>query len=70
MISPAEPIFDALSELFEDDYESVVVYGDADGGTILHKGAATIRANGWVELPSGRLLSPEAVHHVDTHPGA
>ena len=69
MIAPAEHILDALSELFVDDYQSVVVYGDLDGEIVLHEGPATIRANGWVELPSGRLLSPEAVHHVDTYPG-
>jgi len=27
-----------------------------------------VRANGWVELPSGRLLSPSAVHHLDRDP--
>ena len=69
MIVPAEPLLDALSDLFEDDYEEVVVYGDADGETVLHEGPAKVRANGWVELPSGRLLSPQAVHHVDPYPG-
>lgn len=65
MILPAKRVVDALRELFEDSRESVVVYADADGETVLHEGAATVRANGWVELPSGRLLSPQAVHHVD-----
>ena len=41
---------------------------DAAGETVLHEGPATVRANGWVELPSGRLLSPSAVHHVDRDP--
>ena len=40
------------------------------GETVLHEGPATVRANGWVELPSGRLLSPATVHHIDTHPNA
>ena len=68
MFTPAEPLLEALAELFEDDYESVVVYGDVDGETVLYEGPATVRANGWIELPSGRLLSPESVHHVDPVP--
>ena len=65
MIAPVEPLVDVLTDLFEDDYADVVVYGDASGETVLHEGPARIRANGWVELPSGRLLSPAVVHHVD-----
>ena len=44
------------------------MYADPDGETVLHEGPATLRANGWVELPSGRLLSPSALHHVDRDP--
>jgi hypothetical protein len=65
MFAPAERIIDALRELFLDERDSVVIYADADSETILHEGPATIRGNGWVELPSGRLLSPSAIHHID-----
>lgn len=67
MFAPAEAIVDALRELFLDEHEQVVIYADAESETVLHEGAATIRGNGWVELPSGRLLSPAAVHHIDHH---
>ena len=66
MLAPA----DALRTVFEDRHDSVVVYADPDGETVLHEGPATVRANGWVELPSGRLLSPATVHHIDIHPNA
>ena len=68
MIAPAETMLGAFREFFEDDHERVVVYADPAGETVLHEGPATVRANGWVELPSGRLLSPATVHHIDTHP--
>jgi hypothetical protein len=70
MLATAGAMADVFREFFEDDHERVVVYADPDGETVLHEGAATVRANGWVELPSGRLLSPSAVHHIDTHPNA
>ena len=66
MIAPAETMLEAFRELFEDDHERVVVYADPAGETVLHEGPAMVRANGWVELPSGRLLSPATVHHIDT----
>ena len=69
MIAPADRIIGALREFFEDRHDSVVVYADPDGETVLHEGPATVRANGWVELPSGRLLSPSSVHHIDTYDG-
>ncbi|MEF8781182.1 MAG: hypothetical protein V5A46_10935 [Haloferacaceae archaeon] len=56
------------AELFEREYENAVVYADLEAETILHEGKLRILASGWVELPTGRLLSPEAVHHVDVHP--
>jgi hypothetical protein len=46
-------------------YDHAVVYGDVERETVLHEGPIRLLGNGWVELPSGRLLSPEAVHHVD-----
>jgi len=67
MIAPAEALREALSDVFEERYDSAVVYADTDGETILHEGPVRIKANGWLELPSGRLLSPESVHHVDTY---
>jgi hypothetical protein len=68
MLAPAEAVADALRTVFEDRRDSVVVYADPDGETVIHEGPATFRATGWVELPSGRLLSPSAVHHVDRDP--
>lgn len=54
-----------VREFFSTEYESAVVYADVDAETVLHEGPVRILANGWVELPTGRLLSPSAVHHVD-----
>jgi hypothetical protein len=54
-----------LADLFERQYEDAVVYGDAAEESVLHEGEVRVCANGWVELPTGRLLSPEAVHHID-----
>ena len=68
MLAPAETVVDALRTVFEDRRDSAVVYADPDGETVLQEGPATLRANGWVELPSGRLLSPSALHHVDRDP--
>lgn len=51
--------------VFEKEYDEAVVYGDLDEETVLHRGPVVVRANGWVELPGDRLLSPGAVHHVD-----
>lgn len=68
MMFPADPLVEALRKLFEDDYESAVVYGDAEGKTVIHEGRVTVLANGWVAIPDGRLVSPDAVHHIDTYP--
>ncbi|AUX10256.1 hypothetical protein AArcSl_2637 [Halalkaliarchaeum desulfuricum] len=54
-----------LRDLLDREYENVVVYGDADPDSVLHEGNVRLLANGWVELPTDRLLSPEAVHHID-----
>ena len=54
-----------LKAVLDREYENVVVYGDADPETVIHEGDVRLLANGWVELPTGRLLSPEAVHHID-----
>ncbi|SEW21978.1 hypothetical protein [Natrinema salifodinae] len=59
-----------LGDLFVKEYDDAVVYGDMESETVLHEGAIRLLANGWVELPSGRLLSPTAVHHIDENPDA
>ena len=68
MVFPAGPtsaVREAFRDVFEQRYTAVIVYGDKDGETVLHEGAIRMRADGWIELPTGRLLSPGAVHHVD-----
>jgi hypothetical protein len=65
MVLSTDSIWDEFSDHFVQEYEDVVVYGDADGTEILHEGALRIIPNGWVELPTGRVLSPTAVHHID-----
>lgn len=64
MVAAPEPDID-LTDFFEKEYENVIVYGDMEGDTVLHDGAIRILANGWIQLPTDRLLSPEAVHHID-----
>jgi len=63
----------SLWDEFPDDslreYDDAVVYGDRDGDVVLHEGPARVLPNGWVELPSGRLVSPDAAHHIDPRPG-
>lgn len=68
MFAPADRLRSVLSELFEERYDRAVVYADADGETVLHEGRVCVRPSGWIELPTGRLLSPDAVHHVDVQP--
>ena len=48
------------------EYENAVVYGDMDQESVIHEGEIPILANGWVEIPTGRLLSRNTVHHIDT----
>ncbi|QIB72895.1 hypothetical protein G3I44_00490 [Halogeometricum borinquense] len=64
VFSPHSPIQDIL----EQTIDNAVVYADADKETILHEGSVRILANGWVEVSSGRLISPSAVHHIDKQP--
>ena len=47
------------------DYENATVYGDLEQEKVLHQGKVRVLPNGWVALPTDRLLSPEAVHHID-----
>lgn len=65
MVFSTEPAVDP-ADLLEREYDDAIVYGDIDGETVLHEGRVRILANGWVELPTDRLLSPDAVHHIDT----
>lgn len=59
-----------IADVFVKECDDVVVYGDMERETILHEGGVRVLANGWVELPTGRLLSPSAVHHIDEKPDA
>jgi hypothetical protein len=63
MVVSNEPLWqDAVDNFVREDDEAVVY---ADRETILHEGPVRLLGNGWVELPTGRLLSPRAVHHID-----
>lgn len=55
-------------DLLVKEYDHAVIYGDVESETVLHEGSVRVLANGWVELPTGRLLSPAAVHHIDDRP--
>ena len=61
MVISAESIWDE----FRQEYRDAVVYADFEQETVLHEGDLRLLGNGWVELPTGRLLSPDAVHHID-----
>lgn len=63
-----ESIFEWSDDFFIKEYENAAVYADAEGESVLHEGELRVLANGWVELPTGRLLSPTAVHHIDQRP--
>ncbi|SFG39683.1 hypothetical protein SAMN04488063_1911 [Halopelagius inordinatus] len=65
VISP-ESLWNELTALLVEERRDAVVYADA-GETVLHRGDVRVLANGWVELPSGRLISPQAVHHIETY---
>lgn len=66
MVISSEPVWGEAVDHFVQEHDHAVVYGDMEGETVLHEGAIRILANGWVKLPTGRLLSPSAVHHIDT----
>ena len=66
MVVSTEPVWQEMTDEFVQEYENAVVYADMEQETILHEGALRILANGWIELPTDRMLSPEAVHHIDT----
>ncbi|OYR67014.1 hypothetical protein DJ79_09500 [Halorubrum ezzemoulense] len=56
---------DELPDQLLVDYENATVYGDLEQEKVLHQGKVRVLPNRWVALPTDRLLSPEAVHHID-----
>jgi hypothetical protein len=68
MVISTESALGEIAEEFAKEYPAAVVYADQDQEVVLHDGALRLLMNGWVELPSGRLLSPDAVHHIDPTP--
>ena len=65
VISP-EPVWEQFADELVISYENATVYGDFAQERILHEGEIRILPNSWIALPTGRLLSPEAVHHIDS----
>jgi hypothetical protein len=57
-----------VTKYFAQEYDRATVYADIESETVLHEGAVRVLANGWVELGTGRLLAPDAVHHIDPEP--
>jgi hypothetical protein len=48
-------------------YHDAVVYDAAEADEPLYEGPIVVHANGWLELEGNRLLSPNAVHHIDIY---
>ena len=63
MVVSNEPLWQDAVDDFVREYDEAVVYADRE--TVLHEGAISLLGNGWMELPTGRLLSPRTVHHID-----
>ena len=66
MVVSSEPVWGEAIENFVRERQDAIVYGDMDQESVLYEGEIRILANGWVELPTRRLSSPNAVHHIDT----
>lgn len=66
MVISTEPVWEEFIEKFVQGYQSAVVYADFGQETVLHEGELRILPDGWSGFPTGRLLSPEAIHHTDT----
>lgn len=66
MVISTEPVWEAFKDELVITYENATVYGDFEQERILHEGEIRLLPNGWVALPTGRLLSPDAVHHIDS----
>ena len=65
MVVSTTSVWDDLGESRVIEYEDATVYGDFEQDQVLHQGTIRVLPNSWVALPTGRLLSPEAVHHID-----
>lgn len=68
MVLSTESAWGEIAEEFAQEYQHAVVYADREQEVVLHEGALRLLMNGWIELPSGRLLSPDAIHHIDPTP--
>lgn len=68
MVISTDPLWGEWDEAFFKTFDDAVVYGDYDQEQVLHEGTIRILVNGWVELPTGRMLSPTAIHHIDRAP--
>ena len=60
-----DKIADEIADGLVMEYDNATVYGDFEQDQILHEGKLCVLPNSWIVLPTGRLLSPEAVHHID-----
>jgi hypothetical protein len=65
MVVSTESVWDRISDELVIEHDDATVYGDFEQEQVLHRGTVRVLHNGWVALPTGRLLSPEAVHHID-----
>ena len=68
MVISSRPVWGEAAEYVVREVDDAVVYGDREQERALHEGSLRLLANGWVELPTGRFLSPQAVHHIDVPP--
>ena len=63
MVVSNEPLRRDAVDNFVGEYDDAGVYADRE--TILHEGPVRPLGSEWVELPTGRLLSPQTGHHID-----
>ena len=68
MVVSTHSVRGEVAETFVTEYDDADVYGGPDPGSVFHAWAARLLADGRVALPSGRSLSPSAVHHADPAP--
>lgn len=60
-----EPAREGIAERVTVEDEDATIYADPEGETVPHEGPLCLLVSGGIQLPTGRLLSPSAVHHVD-----
>jgi len=65
MVISTKSVWGEFTDELVIEYDDATVYGDYEQERVLHQGEVRVLPSGWVALPTGRLLSPEAVHHVD-----